>query len=169
VSDKLQPFTGTIHTRLLDFSGKVLADQTKDVQVPAQSSAIYLSLDKADLAAKADLRSSFLVVDLEVAGKKVSRNLVFLDVTHNLQLPAMPKIETAISQSGKDYTISLQSSTLARSVYMSFGDLDVESSDNYFDLLPGEPVTVTLKSAAAIDQLKNSLKIISLTDAFATN
>src|SRR5208282_1103982 len=69
VSDKLQPLTGTIHTRLMDFSGKVLLEQTKGIQAPAQSSAIYLSFDKADLVAKGDPRSSFLTVDLEVAGK----------------------------------------------------------------------------------------------------
>jgi len=57
---KLQPFGGTIHTRLFDFSGKVLLDQTKDIQAPAQSSAIYLSFDKADLSAKGDPRDSFL-------------------------------------------------------------------------------------------------------------
>jgi beta-mannosidase len=147
VSDQLQPLAGTLHTRLLDFSGKILAD----------------------LAAKGNPRNSFLVVDLEVAGKKTSRNLVFFDVTHNLQLPVTPKIESNLSQSGKDFTVSLQSPTLARSVYLSFGDLDVESSDNYFDLLPGEPVTITLKSAAAIDELKSSLKIISLTDAYGAN
>jgi hypothetical protein len=45
----------------------------------------------------------------------------------------------------------------------------VEASDNYFDLIPGEPVTVTLKSAAAIDQLRGAMKIVSLTDAFAAN
>ena len=109
------------------------------------------------------------MVDLEVAGKKASQNLVFFDVTHNLQLPVAPKIESNLSQSGKDFTVSLQAPTLARSVYLSFGDLDVETSDNYFDLLPGEPVTITLKSAAAIDQLKSSLKIISLTDAYGAN
>ena len=109
------------------------------------------------------------MVDLEVAGKKVSRNLVFFDVTHDLQLPAMPKIEATLSPAGKDYTITLQSPKLARSVYISFADLDVESSDNYFDLLPGESATITLKSSATIDQLKSSLKIISLTEAFAAN
>jgi beta-mannosidase len=169
VSDKLQPLAGTIHARLLDFSGKILAEQTKNVQVPAQSSAIYLTLNTADLAAKGDPRNSFLVVDLEVAGQKASRNLLYFDVTHNLVLPVTPKIEANLSQSGKDFTVSLQSPTLARCVYISFGDLDVESSDNYFDLLPGEPVTITLKSAAAIDKLKSSLKIISLTDAYAAN
>jgi beta-mannosidase len=63
----------------------------------------------------------------------------------------------------------LQSPQLARSVYISFGDLDVESSDNYFDLLPGERATVTLKSTATIEQLRGALKIISLTDTFAAN
>jgi hypothetical protein len=42
VTDKLQPLSGTIHTRLLDFSGKTLLDQSKEIQAPAQSSAIYV-------------------------------------------------------------------------------------------------------------------------------
>jgi len=166
VSDKLQPLTGTIHTRLLDFSGRSLLEQSKDIQIPAQSSAIYLTFDKADLAAKADPHRSFLVFDLEVAGKRVSRNLTFLDVTHNLDLPVMPQIQTTLGKTGGDDTLTLQSSQLARSVYISFGDLDVESSDNYFDLLPGESAAVTLKSTATIDQLKRALKVTSLTEAY---
>ncbi len=169
VSDKLQPLAGTIHTRLLDFSGKALLDQTKDIQIPAQSSSIYVSFDKADFAAKADPHRSFLVFDLEVAGKRVSRNLIFFDVMHALELPVMPKIETNLTKTGADYTITLQSANLARGVYISFGDLDLETSDNYFDLLPGESVTVTLKSAATLDQVKSALKIMSLTEAYAAN
>jgi beta-mannosidase len=166
VSDKLQALSGTIHMRLLDFSGNVLLDQTKDVQIPAQSSAIYFSVDRAALAVKADPRRSFLVFDLEVAGKKVSRNLVFLGVTHNLELPVAPKIETTLSKTGEDYSVTLQSSTLARNVYLSFGDLNVECADNYFDLLPAEPVTIRLKSSATMEQLKTALTTMSLTEAF---
>ncbi len=81
----------------------------------------------------------------------------------------MPKIEATLGQSGGDYKITLQSPNLARGVYISFGDLDAEISDNYFDLLPGEPATVTLKSSATIDQLKGALKVVSLTEAFAAN
>jgi beta-mannosidase len=146
-----------------------LFDQTKDVQIPVQSSAIYFTLDKADLAAKGDPLRSFLVFDLEVAGKRVSRNLIFFDAMHSLELPVMPTIETTLSKTGSDYTVTLQSSKLARGVYVSFGDLDVESSDNYFDLLPGESVSVTLKSSATIDQLKSAMKTVSLTEAYAAN
>jgi beta-mannosidase len=154
--------------RLLDFSGTALLEQDKDVQLPAQSNAIYFTIDKADLAAKAELRKSFLVFDLEVAGKKVSRNEVFFDATHSLDLPPKPKIETTLSKTGEDFTVTLQSSKLARSVYLSFGDLNVQVSDNYFDLLPGEPAAIRLKSSATVEQLKAALAVTSLMDAFAT-
>jgi beta-mannosidase len=167
VSDKLQALSGRIHTRLLDFSGNSLLEQTKEIQIPAQSSAIYFSIETADLAAKIDPRKSFLVFDLEVGGKQVSQNLVFFDVTHDLELPVAPKIETAIRQEGADYILTLKSAELARNVYVSFGDLDAVVSDNYFDLLPGEPVVVRVKSAANEQQLRGELKVISLTDAYS--
>ncbi len=57
---------------------------------------------------------------------------------------------------------------LARSVYLSFGDLNVKVSDNYFDLLPGETAEITVTGAVSLDALKAQMKVISLTDAFAT-
>jgi beta-mannosidase len=169
VSDKLQPLSGTIHMRLLDFSGNSLLEQTKDVQVPAQSNAIYFTVDTGALAAKGDPHRSFLVFDLEVNGKRVSRNLIFFDVTHNLELPVAPKIETTINQNEAGYTVTLQATKLARNVYLSFGNLDANISDNYFDLLPGEPVTLRVTSAAALEELKGAMKVISLTQAFNPN
>jgi beta-mannosidase len=171
VSDKLQPLNGTIHTRLLDFSGKVLTEKTQDVQIPAQSSAIYFTLDEKELLANADPKKSFLVFDLTVAGHSVSRNLIFFDTMHNLDLPKSVKIDASVENSNGSYAVTLRSSVLARSVYLSFGDLDVQASDNYFDLLPGETVTVKLRtpSSSSIDQLKSSMQVESLTDAFPTS
>ena len=168
VSDKLQPLNGTIHTRLLDFSGKVLSEKTQDVQIPAQSSAIYFTADQKELLANADPTKSFLVFDLTVRGQQVSRNLIFFDTMHNLDLPKPVKIETSLDKSNGSYAVTLRSPALARSVFVSFGDLDVKTEDNYFDLLPGEAVTVKLKTPAAVtlDQLKSGIQVISLTDAF---
>lgn len=166
ISDKLQPISGAIHYRMLDFNGQVLLDQTREVQIPAQSSASYLLLDQSDLAKKGDPRETFLVFDLEVDGKSVSRNLIFQDVTHNLKLPPAPKIETSVTASGQSYQVTLRSTELARNVYVSVGGLDARFSDNYFDLLPGEPVTITIKSAGTLDQIKQALKITSLAAAF---
>ncbi len=120
---------------------------------------IYLTLDRPALAAKADPRRSFLVFDLEIAGKKVSRNLVFFGHMHDLELPVAPKIESNLSKSGDGYALILRTPALARNVYVAFGDLDVQVSDNYFDLLPGEPLTITLKSVSTLDQLKSALQV----------
>src|ERR1700723_800386 len=186
VSDKLQPLSGQIHWRLLDFNGKVLMEKTQDAQVPAQSSAVYFTLDQKELLASADPKKSFLVFDLAVGGQNVSRNLIFFDTMHNIDLPKFgvsnevngtsmktnfssgPRIATALENSNGTYAITLRSPALARGVYISFGDLDVQTADNYFDLLPGGPVAVKLKtpSSVSLDQLKSSLQVISLTDAF---
>ena len=172
VSDKLQPLTGKIHARLMDFSGNVLSDKSQDVQIPSASSAIYLTLDEKDLfadSAKTNRERDVLVVDLEIAGKNVSRNQVFFDITHNLELTVSPKIETSISKGADGYTLTLKSPVLARSAYISFGDLDARLSDNYFDLLPGEAATIHISSAELLEKLQSALNVISLTDAFASH
>jgi len=171
VSDKLQPLSGRVHARLLNFSGNVLFEKRQEIQIPPASSAIYFTLDEKDLfgdPAKTDRRRNFLVVTLEVGGKNVSHNLTFFDVTHNLELPVNPKIESSVAKNADGYTITLKTPVLARSVYVSFGNFDVVLSDNYFDLLPNEAVSIAVKTSAALDQIQSALKIVSLTDAFAS-
>jgi beta-mannosidase len=171
ISDKLQALSGKIHARLMDFSGNVLWEKTQEVQIPAAASAIYSTFEEKKLFAdssKTDRRRNFLIFDLEVAGKNVSRNSVFFDVTHNLELPVSPKIESRLTKTADGYALTLKSAALARDVQISFGDLDAQVSDNYFDLLPGEEVTVTVKAGAAAEQVQGALKVISLTDAFAS-
>ena len=166
VSDKLQPAAGQIHMQLLDFDGRTLLDKTQDVQIPGQSSAVYVSLNEKQVLASADPDRTFMVFDLKVGGQIVSRNEVFFDRMRNLQLPLKPAIQSSITSGGSTYTITLRSPVLARNVYLSFGDLDVKLSDNYFDLLPSEEMTIQLTSSSPLDQLKAELKIVSLTDAF---
>ena len=107
-----------------------------------------------------------MVFDLSVGGQIVSHNEVFFDRMRNLELPLKPAIQSTIVSNGSTYTITLRSPVLARNVYLSFGDLEVRLSDNYFDLLPSEDVAIRANSSATLDQLKAALKIVSLTDAF---
>ena len=52
-------------------------------------------------------------------------------------------------------------------MYITFGNVDAKPADNYFDLLPGQAVDLTISSAASLDDLKAQMRVISLTDAFA--
>ena len=74
---------------------------------------------------------------------------------------------TATQGWAKLYMLASSSPVLAKSVYVSFGNLDAKPADNYFDLLPGQPIDLPITSAASLDDLKAQMKVISLTDAFA--
>ena len=85
----------------------------------------------------------------------------------NIHLP-QAELKTELSGESGTYKTRITSPVLARSVYLSFGNLDVNDSDQSFDLLPGETVELTVKSAASIGELKPQMKLISLFDAFAS-
>jgi beta-mannosidase len=151
VSDKLEPVAATVRTRLLTFDGKALSDTTEERAVPPAASTRIATLDEKRLLGGADPRASVAVLDLLVGGKVVSQNLVYFDAVRNLRLPKA-RIEVTV----KAEKVTLVSRTLARSVCVS-----PAASDNYFDLLPGEPVTIEVAGSAA------GLRILSLTDALA--
>jgi beta-mannosidase len=168
ISDKMKGEPATLHVRLMDFDGKVLLDESQKVQVAPLASKVYLDwpLKKLTDAGAADTSRVFVVAEMTAGGAQISRNLVYLAPTKGVHLkPAQLKIETTGVKD--NYRIRISSPVLARSVYLSFGDLDVQVSDNYFDLLPGETAEIKAFSAASLDALKAQLKVISLTDAFA--
>jgi beta-mannosidase len=168
VSDKVKAEPVTLRARLMDFDGKVLLEESHDVKVAPLASKIYLDwpLKKLTDAGAADTSRVFVVAELSAGNTLLSRNLVYLAPVKEVHLkPAQLKVETT-GANGR-YKINVSSTVLARSVYLSFGDLDVQLSDNYFNLLPGETAEISVTGAASLDALKAQLKVISLTDAFA--
>ena len=85
------------------------------------------------------------MAELSADGAEISRNLAYLAPVKEIHLkPAALKVET--TGANGSYKIRVTSPVLARSVYLSFGNLDVKVTDNYFNLLPGETVEITAKS-----------------------
>jgi beta-mannosidase len=163
VSDRTAPVAGELRVRLMNFDGTVVSDKTQAVQVAPLSSQIYLTLPKEALGA--DPKSIFAVADLKVGGKTVSSNVLLFAAPKEVHLPAA-EIVSDLVKAGDSYRLRLSSKVLARSVSVSFGDLDAKVSDDYFDLLPGQPVDIRVDSAAAPGELRSNLKVISLADAF---
>jgi beta-mannosidase len=170
VSDKTEAQTGTLRVRLMDFDGKVLLEEKQDVSVTPLASKVYIDWPflKLTQAGASDTSRVFVVAELAVGGAQVSRNLTYLAPVKEIHLtPATLKVDTS-GANGK-FSVRITSPVLARSVYLSFGNLDVKVSDNYFDVLPGESVEVTVETKASLDEVKAQMKVMSLTDAFSVN
>jgi beta-mannosidase len=161
VSDSTTPTSLRWRMRTMDFSGKVLSAHEQAADLPALSSTKAGTYTDAQLLDGADPHATFAVFDLLDGDKVVSRNLVFFDEAKSLSLP-QPQIHTSLTAASDGYTLTLSSDTLARNVWISFGDLDAEVSDNAFDLLPGQSVTVTVHSKVALEKLKQALHLQDL-------
>src|SRR5579863_10300267 len=141
VSDKTDANAANLRVRLMDFDGKVLLDEKQDVSVAPLTSKVYLDwpFSKMMQAGGSDTSRVFVVAELSSGDTAISRNLTYLAPTKEIHLkPAALKVEST-PENGK-LRIRVTSPVLARSVYLSFGDLDVKVTDNYFDVLPGETV-----------------------------
>jgi beta-mannosidase len=167
ISDKTQTTEGTLRVRVMTMDGKVMMEHKKQVTLSPLSSEVYDQFPFASLLKiQQDLRRLVVLTDFTVNGTIVSQNLNYLAPTKQVHLlPA--KIDFALTQNGKAYNLKLSSDVVARDVYLTFGDLDVQVSDNFIDLIPGEPVNLTVKSSASFKDLKKSLAVTSLVDAFA--
>jgi beta-mannosidase len=193
VSDKTTPTVATLRMRILNFDGAVLSDKSQPVTVTPLSSKVYLTMPMLDITnlPNCDLGKIFAVTDLLVDNKVISTNSLFFVPKKDMQLP-QAKIDSTLTANApaagapsyrpaqrddrvgsnpaapeSTYTLHLSVPVLAKSVYVSFGNLDAKPADNYFDLLPGQAIDLTITSAASLDDLKKNLQLISLTDAFA--
>lgn len=184
------PETTTLRVRLLSMDGRTLLDDRKTVKVDALSSRVYTNWPLKRITDSGITDTSHVFVLAELTGKDgvISRNILYLAPTRAVHLlpaklhvdlfgqPSAEKEHRVWSPAQRDfvlarnlYKIRVFSPVLARDVSLSFGALNAELSDNYFDVLPGESFEVYVWSSATLDQMKAQMKIVSLTDAFANS
>jgi beta-mannosidase len=167
VSDRTKPTPATLRVQWMSFDGKLLNDKSIQVEIPPLSSKIYWQAPIADFqnTSGVDAAQMFAVTDLVAGGKVLSSNLIFFVPTKQVRLPAA-LIRHELTRTGDGYSLRLSSDVLARNVYLSFGELEAKLSDNYFDLIPGRPVSIGIASSADLERISAALKIVSLADAF---
>jgi beta-mannosidase len=168
VSDKTTSTSAQLRVRLMTLDGNLINDSTQSIQIPELSSKVYVQRPLSEFvnANGTDSAKIFAVADLLVDGKAVSSNILYFVPTKQVDLPEAQIISELTSETG-GYRLRLSSKVLARSVYISLGDIDAKLSENYINLIPGEPQDIRIEASAPLDQLKAELKVISLVDAFS--
>ncbi len=167
VSDRTATLGAELVVRLLDFSGAVLWEERKPVEVAPLASQVAASYEREKLLAGRDPQAVLLQVELVADGKPVASNLRFFVAPKQLALQK-PKLTAEVSEASGGFRIRVATDSLARHVRLADDDGDGFFSDNYFDLLPGSPVEVvyTPEATVTLATLKDRLSVVSLVDAF---
>ncbi|HEY1141669.1 MAG TPA: glycoside hydrolase family 2 protein, partial [Lysobacter sp.] len=164
VSDRTSALRGELRTRVLGFDGKLYRDERKGVTLAPLSATQMASYADAQLLGKAKPEQTAAVFELSIDGQIVSRRIVYFAAAKDLALPN-PDLRAQIVADGDGYRLDLHADKLAREVWIDFGDLDAELSDNALSLLPGETMRLTLRSKASLQELQRALTLHSLADA----
>lgn len=139
VSDATTPIAAHWRVTVRDMAGATLGVREADATLAPLSAATVATLPDADLFGAADLAQSYAVAELLIAGARVSRTLIERLPPKDM---AYPDPGLTLRRSGNTATITARN--LARAVMIDMGDTVGQASDNGFDLLPGESVTVQL-------------------------
>ncbi|MCX6268114.1 MAG: glycoside hydrolase family 2 protein, partial [Bacteroidetes bacterium] len=152
--------------RLIDFSGKVLYTRHSTIEIPENSSRIYFDTLQSALTGKLNPKKLLLQVTLEslINPRNQAKNILYFVSPKDLELEN-PAIETKVLEIEDGYSIRLSCRKLAKNLHLSTsakGDF----SDNYFDLLPGEPVLVTFTTTERIKRIADLIVVKSLIDTY---
>ena len=111
-----------------------------------------------------DTTQIFFSVKLLKGDKLLASYVSYFSEPKDLKL-LKSEITRVIKETGDGFSITLTADKLVKDLYI-FTDLQGWFSDNCFDLLPGEKVTVNFKTKEKIDNFGEKLKLFSLIDSY---
>lgn len=168
VSDKLKDIDAKLKLSVIDFDGKILWADEKRIEIDASSSNIYFQENQDKLLEGMDKRQILLHAEvLDYDGGLLSENIIYFMTVKYLELPK-PEIKHSIQKIENGFLLKLSSNKLAKNLYLRADELEGRFSDNYFDLLPGESVTLEFipYREISIDEFENKLNIFSIRDTY---
>jgi len=165
INDKLSEIKAQLVVEVIDFDGNEIYKDVKDVLVPANSSNTFFAAKTSEFLRALQVSKQFLQVQLIENNIVVSNNMLYFRPIKNVLLPK-PEVKYEVTPVEGGFEIGLSTDKLAKNLYMTIGTQEGFFSDNYFDLVPGQPVKVKLETKIDKEKLLGVLEIQTLDGAF---
>jgi beta-mannosidase len=167
-SDLMEESSGELHWRLTTAAGEPVDEGHIATAIPERANNLVETLDLNAALAQHGPRDLLLWLELQQEGTVVAGNLVLLARPKHLEL-LQPEIATDVRADGDGrYRITLTSQKPALWVWLTLNEGDGRFSDNFFHLLPGRPVTLSLAAGhrSPLAALEETLQVHSLVDTY---
>ncbi len=145
VNDLMSAQSSNLILRVIDFHGRTITETATPLTVEANSSTVVVTKSVDDLLAGAAPETALLHVYASSGGVD-SGNILYFAPVKALNLPPPAIVKKAVASKG-GITLALTSASLVKNLYLAVDGHDGSFSDNYFDILPGDTVTVTFRPA----------------------
>jgi beta-mannosidase len=154
-----------LELRAMDFSGAVLLEERLPVPIEERTGRGYHCVDASSFLGNADPARVVFVADLPGCPVEHSRALHYFVPPKELDVQD-PRIRVSVARRGESgCELLIESESLAKGVLLSVDGGDVLFSNNYFDMLPGESVRVSVSgSAALLEGIEDRIVVKSLFD-----
>ena len=168
VNDRRTDAVARLTLRLMDFYGTPLAVRTCTFRMPANRSTPAFTGSIRELLGEAPPQSVLLQARLDTAIETLAENLYFFRPVKELALPhGAPEVRVVAHTRHCD--LKLSSRVLLKDLYLDATGIDGFFSDNYFDLLPGEPRTVRFMPESRINARRLERQLTNMHMALITD
>jgi len=163
VSDLTRKVAGTLSLELLRFDGASLWQASMPTELNGNVSRRLWSESVDSLTGGLDTRDLVLLGELveEGGGDAFASTLFYFHPPKDLTLQA-PAIRLELERSPEGALLTLQSEVLAKDVYLRLAGAGF--SENFFDLLPGRPRTVVVRTGLDLPEVERGLRVQTLAD-----
>jgi beta-mannosidase len=163
ISDLQAPQKGLLQLRLIDFQGITLWEKSVKTQLPANSSAIIFETDTTELLSLVGRSKCILVTTFETGKNVIDTDYHYFARVKDLKL-VDPGISLDVKETPDAYSVTIHSENLAKNLFLTSTNSEVQFSDNFMDILPGQTVTVTCPKSIGFEEFKSGLKYLTVFD-----
>jgi beta-mannosidase len=166
-NDTTQTFEGEVKWRLISVDGSEVDFGELSIVAEPLTNTFVHSLDFKDKINKDNERNVVFIAELWQNQTLITRSLSTFVPNKHVSFKD-PEIKTSIRKTNGELMIAVTAKTLARFVELKFQGVDVTFSDNYFDVPPGQTVTVTcpMPDDWSLIEAENALIVYSLHNSY---
>jgi beta-mannosidase len=161
ISDLPKKTSAILKLDLADFGGISIWNRPVKVTLPANGSALIYSIDLEDLPLNFREKEVVLTAGLYVGSNKIDQEFVYFAEPKDLKLPD-PGVKTRISDKGEKFVIEITTQKLCKNLMLISDNSDVQFSDNFFDMRPGETRLITCPATMRWEDFEKGFRTLHL-------
>lgn len=161
VSDTDQKTPAVLRLNLAGFSGLSLWNRPIKVTLPANGASLLCSIDLKELPLNYQENKVFLTATLMEGSRVIDREFACFVKPKDLRLPE-PGLKSRISDKGDHFVIEISTQNFCKNLMLISDNTDVNFSDNFFDMQPGETRLITCPATMRWEDFEKGFRMLHL-------